>query len=630
VRQALFIEFSGYSNAMHGFWIALAGVPFADWLRPSWYPLADAGMPLEYTYAPLVPWLMRIVAILGGVTTSHAFHVAAMAVFCAGPATLFWCAWRLSGCIAYSFAAAALYSLSAPTELITPDVSFAWAHFGDARRMYLAFVWDEVPHLAALAFFPLALLAWVRLSERRRMCDWILAVLTMAATVLANPFGGTLLALALACYIAARRQSWGRIVVAALLAYVLISPWLPPSLLQTIRTNTNLYPEGEWTSNSWKALAIASIAWLAAAFVLRRLRTDWFTHFWLLLAILLIAIIVPHKYFDWHFMPQSGRYRVTAEPVLCMAAVFGLRILLQRLPRYVPVALALVLMPVAVKQVIAHRRYAKEIVRAAPREQMADFRLARLLQQLPDRTRAFVPGSIAMWLNAFAPVHQMLGGSFPTAVNPVHQLAMHSIYGRDLHSSGEIEIQWLEAFGVSHFVVAGPASGEFWQPFSDPARFEPKLPVVARDTGTAIYRTRITSLAHVIAAGDLVPNAPQNGADTGGIARYTNAALRAPAKFTWTSASTAVVDAPVKTGDVVSVQVNHHRGWRARQNGVPVDVRRDGLGLMVIEPRAPGRSTFTLEYTGGFEALATRAASAGVLLVPGIAFLRRRLRSGVV
>jgi len=36
---------------------------------------------------------------------------------------------------------------------------------------------------------------------------------------------------------------------------------------------------------------------------------------------------------------------------------------------------------------------------------------------------------------------------------------------------------------------------------------------------------------------------------------------------------------------VVSVQVNHHPGWRAKANGQPVKVERDGLGFLLLRPR---------------------------------------------
>src|SRR5437763_16422615 len=46
-----------YMNSMHGFWTALAKLGDGSWLRPTWWPSSDCGLPFEYTYAPLVPGL---------------------------------------------------------------------------------------------------------------------------------------------------------------------------------------------------------------------------------------------------------------------------------------------------------------------------------------------------------------------------------------------------------------------------------------------------------------------------------------------------------------------------------------------------------------------------------------------
>ena len=54
-REFFLTEDTGHRNAMHGFWMAMARLTSYQWWRPGWWPYWDAGMPFEYTYAPLVP-----------------------------------------------------------------------------------------------------------------------------------------------------------------------------------------------------------------------------------------------------------------------------------------------------------------------------------------------------------------------------------------------------------------------------------------------------------------------------------------------------------------------------------------------------------------------------------------------
>lgn len=55
-RELFLREHTGYMNAMHGYWMAIARlVPFSHWWQPAWWPYSFCGMPAEYTYSPLVP-----------------------------------------------------------------------------------------------------------------------------------------------------------------------------------------------------------------------------------------------------------------------------------------------------------------------------------------------------------------------------------------------------------------------------------------------------------------------------------------------------------------------------------------------------------------------------------------------
>ena len=67
-REFFSVEDTGHRNAMHGFWMAMARLASQQWWRPGWWPYWDAGMPFEYTYAPLVPGLTALWSKIAGVS----------------------------------------------------------------------------------------------------------------------------------------------------------------------------------------------------------------------------------------------------------------------------------------------------------------------------------------------------------------------------------------------------------------------------------------------------------------------------------------------------------------------------------------------------------------------------------
>jgi hypothetical protein len=74
-----------------------------------------------------------------------------------------------------------------------------------------------------------------------------------------------------------------------------------------------------------------------------------------------------------------------------------------------------------------------------------------------------------------------------------------------------------------------------------------------------------------------------------------------PAVVRWTTAHSADISATLERGQVVSVQIAWHAGWNATANGNPVPVRRDGLGLMYVEPDVSGPCQINIFYNGGAE-----------------------------
>ena len=98
-------------NSMHGFWVALAKRGGPSWMHSNWWPFWDGGIPIEFTYAPLIPWLISAWSAIRGITPELAFQSVTGFVYCLAPLTLFLMAWLMTRAPGCSFLAALFCSL---------------------------------------------------------------------------------------------------------------------------------------------------------------------------------------------------------------------------------------------------------------------------------------------------------------------------------------------------------------------------------------------------------------------------------------------------------------------------------------------------------------------------------------
>jgi hypothetical protein len=620
IRQVFGIEHTGKMHSMHGFWTALARWGPGDWLKPSWWPFWYNGMPFEFTYAPGLPGSAALLAKLTGCSPSRGVHMMIGVAFCLPPAALFVLAWQVYRRVGLAFVAGAVYSLTSLSELILPDMGFDLRRVAGARRMYVNFTWDEAPHHLALAMACLGIAVLVHSLRERRPASLFLSSLLMAASMLANPFGGTTLGLLLLCLLFAfDTQSWRRnaaaIATAGLLAYLVVSPFYPPGLIQAIRTNAALFPDSAWSVRSWYGLAIASAGFLLLWRLTKRIRY-WHLRFLSLFAWSMWCIPALHYWYDIHFLLQPGRYKVELEAglALLLTAIAGKAA--GRLPTEVQAVVCLALLWCAYTVTLDQRRYSKREIREVDSRLSIERRSADWMEANLAGKRVFAGGTAGQWMNAYSGVHQFGGGSYPTAPNATLTRALYFVY-----SSGQVEstILWLKAFGVDAVLMPGEKSPEFWKPFRPYGKFDGALPVLWREQDTAIYAVprRRTSLAQVVPASRLVKSVAEDPADVSPIRGFVQALEdeQAPgAAFTWESAGRARIRTVAPPESVVVVHMNGFSGWKAESGGRSLTVERDGLGQLVLRPGCHGECEITLEYDGGWEGRWTRLAASAALL----------------
>jgi len=613
VCREMFARYTPHMNSMQGFWIAMARLAGGGWWHSTWWRYWDCGSPVEFIYAPLVPAVSAWTAAVRGTPPDAGFAMVAGIVYCLGPLTLFGMAWLLTRAPGHAFAAAALYSLTAPSQAIVPDIPFAFQHFWDARRLYLSAVWDETPHMAALALLPLVILFLSLSIRKRRTVYYAATVLAIAACSLASDFGAIVTAMASVCllFVLRRRDFVRNLMLTAgigLFSYIVCSPFLSPANIRAIHESSAGGEGGQWTMGSFTALAIVATGWAILWHFLPRWTADWRLQFFALFAWLTGSVPLIFTYLNRQFLPQPGRYKVEMELSLALLVAFAARPLFARFPRPLRVCLLLLLVALAGEQIVSTRRFAKAVLAPADITQTIEYRTSIWARDHLPGVRIMLPGSIGQWADAFADIEQLGGGSWSTAYNPVQQRAKAGIYngGDTDEADARVSLAWLKAFGAGAAAVSGPKSQEFWKVFAHPAKFDGRLPVLWREDDVTIYRVApgTESLAHVVAESALVRHTPSSPRDTVEVERYVAAledASAPVAEFRWQGTNRIHIRTTASTGQLVSIQVTHHPGWHAKANGIARQVKADGLGLMWLEPGCNGPCDVQLNYDGGAE-----------------------------
>jgi hypothetical protein len=641
ICRELFYMPAAHMNSMQGFWIALAERAGGSWFHPTWWPYWDNGIPFEFTYAPLVPALTAIVAAIRGVSHLLAFQTVSGIVYCLVPLTLFVGAWRLTRAAGYSFAAAVMYSLTSPTQILVPDDTFRWGSFWDSRRLFLLGNWDETPHLLALACLPLTILFLARAIETGRRRYFAAAALSIAMATYASAFGPTIAVMAAICLLFVLRtkeypSNIFVIVSIGALAYAAAASFLPPSLIMAIHAssvNPWRYESG-WTAGSLTALAIVILGWTLLWRYLPRWTADWRIQFFALFTYLAGSIPIIAAYLHRQFVPQPVRYKFEMELGLAVLMVFSLRTWLERIPTAVKRAIVFLLIALAIEQVVHYRADAKKFLSPADVTGTIEYRASVWASRTLPGVRVMFPGSIALWADAFNDVPQFSGSSWSMAYNPVQQRGFEVFYsGETAERDARISLAWLQVYGVGAVGVSAPNSEEYWKGFAHPLKFEGLLPMLWREGGVTIYRVpqRSASLAHVIPEDTVVRATPAKAGDIAALEKYDAALIDEslpPADLQWEGRNRIWIHTSLKPGQLVSVQVSYHPGWRAYVNGRRTAINRDGLGLMWMRPECDGNCAIQLDYSGGFELGLCRLISALAILLLAAMLVWPRRREG--
>ena len=583
-----------------------------------WWPLWNAGMPFIHIYFPVLPTIVALTAKLTSCSAALSYHAVTAFSYCLGPVTLFWMAGVISGRRTHSFFGALTYSLLSPSAFLLPAIRDDVGGLWNPERLNALVYYGAGPQIMALSLVPLPLLFLHLAWKHRRKRFYLLSGLSMGLVVLTNAFGAAAMLLGLVCLLLGQEELLKRKVfltlVIGVLTYVWISPWLPPSLLESIRVNSQTAGgDYRWSAKSLLAIGIVISGFLVVWWAGRRWRAATYVRFFLFFAYLLTIIPGLDAALGLIAIPQPGRYHLEMEMALCLLLPFAVQWLLDRVPRLFMITVVIGVLVLFARQALHYGSFADERIQPVDITATSAYEVANWLSQNFGNQRVMVAGSHVLWFNIFSDTPQFSGGHDQMALNFTQRVAVFTIY-RDMNVKerhGQLSVLWLKAFGVQAIHVPGPESEESYKPFVHPDKFEGLLPVIWRENGDTIYRVpqRSASLARVISADAVVDREPEHGLDTAQVERYV-AALDDPslpsATVEWFSFQSARIRATLAPGQVVSVQMNYHPGWRASVNGMAQPARRDGLGLLLIEPDCSGPCQIDLSFDGGFEATMTR------------------------
>ncbi len=619
-RELFTAGFLGNLSSNEGVFVSIARF-FRD--HPAdcrWFPWFNAGMPIENAYQPLLPVAAALTGAVSGWPIERAFHFVLAVAWCAGPVTLFWFVYDGANSLVAATVTGLAYSLISPAEWFIPILRGP-----ESLRLFNLIHYAEDPHIVALTLLPPALLLL-------RRGNLVAGIVASALVVLTNAFGAVDLAIGGICIVLARRTGWRNLLLTGVLAWLWISPWLPPSLILHIGSDQwgarGLFATGPAT---WLAMAAALAIFGGLWFFSRRLSAP-FERFSLLFVPAMCAIPLGFFWCDLTLVPQASRYQLELE----MAVAVALGCLAARIPRRALAAVAIVLACASIPRAAAIRGFARPLVQPIDITGTIEYKTDRWVAGHFPGQRTMISGDTEYLYNVISDNPQMAAAHQPTAPNWVQLFAVYTIYtGQNAGDrDAEYSLVWLKAFGNRAVTVPGEKSRENYHPFAHPRKFDGLLPVLWREEDDTVFAIpqRSTSLAHVIPRQAAVGRQPIHGLDVDPVRPYV-AALDDPslplAQLVWQGPSHATINATMNPSEVLSVQENYAPGWRATVSGREIPVRKDGIGLMILDPHCDGPCEVKLRFGVSTEGWVCRALSlpATLLVVsaPWIMLIKRRL-----
>jgi len=621
-------------ESIEGSYMSIARWAAANWSDLTWFPLWFNGMPFHKVYQPGFHFAVAGLSTLFGWTTQHAYHFLTALTYSAGALSLFGLCYAASKDRVQALTAALLYSLISPACFLVPLIRADAGGWLAPRRYQILAHYGEGPHLSAVAMIPVVILVlYGAVSLRNRICI-ALAPFALAAVALTNWPGTMGLSLAVLAYCLSqigslRPRQWLALIGLGVAAYLIASPWLPPSVIAAVLRNAK-----QSDATSYGAIQIWPGLILATACAALLLMFNWtnsnrWLRFFAFFTVLTGGVAIGREWFGWRLLPQPNRFQVEFDMASSAMLAYLLIWCVKKLPRRAQIISATILVLLGAAQIHNYAQEAQRQSQPIDITSTIEYRMAKWFEANLQGERVFAPGNVSLWMNMFTDVPQMAGCCDQGVPNWEYRVALYTIYtGQSAGArDAEISLLWLRAYGANAIGTTGPNSTEIFKPYWNWKKFDGVLPELWRQGDNVVYRVPRKSIdpVRVIPKAALIPRAPVQGLDIEPLQPFVSALedpAMPPATFRWVNRHEAVINAETRPGQVIFLQISHDAGWKAIEDGTVLPVMADLLGMSYVEPVKRGPVQLRLVYDDGAEIRQTRVfLGLGLLLIPALMFL---------
>lgn len=589
-----------------------------NWPHPQWQPLWYAGTRFDYVYPPALRYGTAGLSKVFGWWPVKAYHFYAAFFYAVGMAGVYLLIRVGSKSRGAAWLGAAATATMSPIFLILPR------YRGDAwmlqpQRLGVLVKYGEGPHMSALALIPIALaFTWLALEKRR---PWAVAgAAAFAAGVVSNNFyGATALAVLYPLVIWAfwiTRQNRAILAPALAiptLAYGLTAFWLVPSYVKVTAENMKYVSEHGTTWSIWVALAVA-IAFAVATDKLAKGKPERTWGVFAGGAALFFSVnVLGNIWFNFRVSGEPTRLLPELDMIYIMGALIGLRWMWNR-GHIAWRAAAGVMVVAAFATTAGYIRHAWHMFPLWPDYQSRiEYRMTDWLWKNMPESRIYPSGSVRFWFNAWHDLTQIGGGSEQGLLNG---MVIPAQWEATLAKDVKPTILWMQAMGVDAVYVSDERSQEIYKDFIYPKKFAGALPVLYDDgQGNILYRVprryaprvRVVETAKINAA-----KPPRTNYDAEHLQVYVDAIEKGPdAAGMLARRGTDGMLARVKleAGQSALIQESFDTPWRARAAGRDLAIRKDVMGMMLIDA-PPGEHEIELTFVTPLENRIGRALTA--------------------
>jgi hypothetical protein len=573
------------------------------WPHPQWQPLWYGGTRFDYIYPPALRYGTAALAKFYPMTEARAYHLYIAFFYCIGVAGVYLLVRIACGSRGAAWLAAAASALLSPSFLfLTAMRNDAWLHH--PTRLGVLVRYGEGPHMTAFALLPIALAASFLAIREWRPRATALTAICCALVVSNNFYGAVALAICFpillwSVWMTYRRNAiWLRSLAIPILAYGLIAFWLVPSYFRVTTDNLKLVSAAGNTWSIWVALAALALYLFLTAKWAQGKPERCYMVFVAGLAFFFTLDVLGNNFFGFRVAGEPGRLTPELDLALILLVVEALRRLwIHDTAGSRAIALGIVLTTFATA--LPYVRGAWRIIVPDPNyADRVEFKMSEWMATHLPGARAMATGSVRFWYDAWHDLPQLGGGSDQGVLNQVASLA----YTQITNDNFETARNWMLAYGVDAILVHDKTSQEIYHDYADPSRFAGALPVLLDDhAGDVIYRVprRYPGLARVVETWRVrtLPAMSLDG-DVRTLGSYAEALERgpdSPARTEWESVSAMRIRAEIAAGQSLVVQVAYDPQWRAKSEGVTLEIRKDALGQMLIAA-PPGRHDIRLVF----------------------------------